>query len=190
MVRFLAIDLVLSLIVLAAPVCSMNEHLRGREEKGRKRTEKSLLLFPRRRSSLEHHEKPVALQVVFAVHHPQSSCLKPHTPAPIMSLSISAKPTYLDETYEVKDDQQLDTQQAILTSQDGQVAVTEKGPTGYAPADADERRLDQRINRKLDFIVLPVMAVNYALAGLDKNSLGEENAGPALFPICNPFETR
>lgn len=45
-------------------------------------------------------------------------------------------------------------------------------PVGYEPANEEERALDKRINRKLDWIVLPIMSVNYALAGLDKNSLG------------------
>lgn len=48
-----------------------------------------------------------------------------------------------------------------------------KGPLGYSPANDEERALDKRINRKLDFIVLPTLSINYALAGLDKNSLGK-----------------
>lgn len=48
-----------------------------------------------------------------------------------------------------------------------------KGPVGYEPANEEERSLDKRINRKLDFIVLPIMSINYALASLDKNSLGK-----------------
>jgi hypothetical protein len=48
-----------------------------------------------------------------------------------------------------------------------------KGPLGYYPANDEERALDKRINRKLDFIVLPILSVNYALASLDKNSLGK-----------------
>ena len=48
-----------------------------------------------------------------------------------------------------------------------------KGPVGYTPQTDEERALDKRINRKLDFIVLPIMSVNYALASLDKNSLGK-----------------
>ncbi|KAL7008106.1 hypothetical protein EMMF5_002288 [Cystobasidiomycetes sp. EMM_F5] len=52
------------------------------------------------------------------------------------------------------------------------VQIREKGPTGYEPASHEERALDKRIDRKFDFILLPIMSVNYALAGLDKNSLG------------------
>jgi hypothetical protein len=48
-----------------------------------------------------------------------------------------------------------------------------KGPAGYEPANDEERALDRRLNLKLDFIVLPILSINYALAGLDKNSLGE-----------------
>lgn len=54
------------------------------------------------------------------------------------------------------------------------VQIREKGPTGYEPASHEERALDKRIDRKFDFILLPIMSVNYALAGLDKNSLGRQ----------------
>ncbi|BGP49369.1 hypothetical protein JCM10450v2_005257 [Rhodotorula kratochvilovae] len=46
------------------------------------------------------------------------------------------------------------------------------GPQGYEPQTDDERRLDKAINRKLDFLLLPIAAINFLLCGIDKGAIG------------------
>jgi len=43
---------------------------------------------------------------------------------------------------------------------------------GYEPSTDDEKALDKRVNLKLDFIVVLVLAIDFILCGIDKTNLG------------------
>lgn len=77
-----------------------------------------------------------------------------------------------------KDEQleQLESRAGARLEPAAQVALQDANlekPLGYVPANDHERALDRGINLRFDFIVLPIMTLNYILASLDKNSLGE-----------------
>ena len=42
----------------------------------------------------------------------------------------------------------------------------------YKPVTEEEKALDKRINRKLDFTVLLVLAIGFILCGIDKTNVG------------------
>jgi hypothetical protein len=43
---------------------------------------------------------------------------------------------------------------------------------GYKPKTEEARLLDKRINLKLDFIVVLVLAIDFVLCGIDKTNIG------------------
>jgi hypothetical protein len=43
---------------------------------------------------------------------------------------------------------------------------------GYEPKTAEARALDRRVNIKLDFVVVLVLAVDFILCGIDKTNIG------------------
>ncbi|AEO64589.1 uncharacterized protein THITE_2110885 [Thermothielavioides terrestris NRRL 8126] len=49
---------------------------------------------------------------------------------------------------------------------------SEQFATHYAPAGEAEKHLDRKINSKLDFIVLLILAVSFILCGIDKTNVG------------------
>ena len=58
-----------------------------------------------------------------------------------------------------------------------EVEETKPPPTAptvahYKPANDEEKALDKRINRKLDFTVLAVLAIGFILCGIDKTNVG------------------
>jgi hypothetical protein len=43
---------------------------------------------------------------------------------------------------------------------------------GYEPKTEESRALDKRVNLKLDFIVVLVLAIDFILCGIDKTNIG------------------
>ncbi|GAA6028847.1 hypothetical protein JCM8097_007427 [Rhodosporidiobolus ruineniae] len=60
-----------------------------------------------------------------------------------------------------------------------EVSKSDNAPAGYVAASDYERRLDVRINRKLDLLLLPICAINFLLCGVDKSGVG--NAATTSF---------
>ena len=46
------------------------------------------------------------------------------------------------------------------------IAHTARGPTHYEPSTDAERALDKALNRKLDFIVLSILAIDFIVSSL------------------------
>lgn len=45
-------------------------------------------------------------------------------------------------------------------------------PAGYFPVTAEEKALNRKINRKLDFCLLPFLSLLYLFNGLDRGNVG------------------
>ena len=50
----------------------------------------------------------------------------------------------------------------------GELVALDRTPAFYEASTDEERALDKRINLKLDFLVLPLLAFNFMLCGMDK----------------------
>ncbi|KAK4160156.1 major facilitator superfamily domain-containing protein [Cladorrhinum sp. PSN259] len=53
-----------------------------------------------------------------------------------------------------------------------QAELEVRGVTHYTPADEAEKALDKRVNIKLDFTVLLILALSFILCGIDKTNIG------------------
>jgi hypothetical protein len=61
---------------------------------------------------------------------------------------------------------------------------------GYEPKTDEARTLDKRVNLKLDFAVVLVLAVDFILCGIDKTNIGYVATTSKLVPpftICSPY---
>ncbi|PTB38215.1 hypothetical protein M441DRAFT_147051 [Trichoderma asperellum CBS 433.97] len=55
---------------------------------------------------------------------------------------------------------------------DSQLAASETGPIGFVPSSPEEAELSRRVNRKMDFAMLPLLSLVYLFNGLDKGNIG------------------
>ncbi|KAK0758742.1 hypothetical protein N5P37_008225 [Trichoderma harzianum] len=55
---------------------------------------------------------------------------------------------------------------------DNRVAASESGPIGFVPSSPEEAELSRRVNRKMDFAMLPLLSLVYLFNGLDKGNIG------------------
>ncbi|KAI5477464.1 MFS general substrate transporter [Pseudohyphozyma bogoriensis] len=62
---------------------------------------------------------------------------------------------------------------------DGTAVHAPNAPRGYAPKSDEEKRLDKKINLKLDLLIVPILAFNFLLCGIDKSNIG--NAATTTF---------
>lgn len=90
----------------------------------------------------------------------------------------------IDDDKFVPQEAQLESAGPIGSGVDhGLASIGEDGPDegllAYVPANDHEKALDKAVNRKFDFIVIPILTLNYVLASLDKNSLGGCRVGLA-----------
>jgi hypothetical protein len=68
---------------------------------------------------------------------------------------------------------------SIIESEKGGAYVEERAPTsqqhlinGYEPTTDEAKALDKRVNLKLDFVVVLVLAIDFILCGIDKTNIG------------------
>ncbi|EHK27172.1 uncharacterized protein TRIVIDRAFT_34355 [Trichoderma virens Gv29-8] len=55
---------------------------------------------------------------------------------------------------------------------DSRQAAEETGPIGFVPSSPEEAELSRRVNRKMDFAMLPLLSLIYLFNGLDKGNIG------------------
>ncbi|KAK0634128.1 major facilitator superfamily domain-containing protein [Immersiella caudata] len=60
----------------------------------------------------------------------------------------------------------------VLEVEETKPPLTAPTVAHYKPANDEEKALDKRINRKLDFTVLAVLAIGFILCGIDKTNVG------------------
>ncbi|KAL4790974.1 major facilitator superfamily domain-containing protein [Aspergillus venezuelensis] len=70
----------------------------------------------------------------------------------------------------------------------GPATTTERRP-GYTASSPDEKRLDKRINLKMDLIVVPLLALGFLLQGIDKGNIGNAATSPTFLSDTNVRET-
>lgn len=67
---------------------------------------------------------------------------------------------------------------------DSQLAASEAGPIGFVPSSPEEAELSRRVNRKMDFAMLPLLSLVYLFNGLDKGNIGNaETQGMILIAV-------
>lgn len=67
---------------------------------------------------------------------------------------------------------------------DSRVAASESGPIGFVPSSPEEAELSRRVNRKMDFAMLPLLSLVYLFNGLDKGNIGNaETQGMLLIYV-------
>ena len=76
-------------------------------------------------------------------------------------------PTSEIETSSRKGEDDMEVEETKIQSV-GSHAVT----AHYTPVSDEEKALDKKINRKLDFSVLLVLAIGFILCGIDKTNVG------------------
>ena len=59
---------------------------------------------------------------------------------------------------------------------------------GYEPSTEEARVLDKRINLKLDFVVVLVLAIDFVLCGIDKTNIGYVATTSKLRASCSNRE--
>ncbi|KAI5468164.1 major facilitator superfamily domain-containing protein [Mariannaea sp. PMI_226] len=52
------------------------------------------------------------------------------------------------------------------------ISESENGPAGFVPSSPEEVELNRRVNRKMDFAMLPLLSLVYLFNGLDKGNIG------------------
>jgi hypothetical protein len=68
----------------------------------------------------------------------------------------------------------VDEKRAIDIEQHAIIPADQSGrqPTQYRPSSEAEKRLDKKVNLKLDFIVVTLLALQFIFCGIDKTNIG------------------